>query len=415
MAQRTKLQFKGATVTDGGSVTIVEGLKGDQGNPGPRGPRGETGAITLLGYFSSLSALESAVQSPTVGDAYAVGEGPHQETWAVYVYMLTEFNTYDWMRMGEIADAYQGPPGENFTILGLLDSTDDLPESGEAGDVYAVGSSSSNTLYIWDTTLGTPAWTDIGSLKGPKGDTGPAGEGPAGGTEGQWLTKNSNDEYDFKWIEPPIDSEYSASSTNAMSGGAVAEALQTLLPVGAVYVSSVKDGDTATSPNTTIGFGTWELIGKDFAETDIKQADITLTDYFTKTDDYVSEVTDFRLRRSGRKIRITMKLKVKNKATTNVLASGTTYTMGTFNLSNLGITAFETTDVNNIYGTDNYQTLMHMAMIGEVGSEVPTLQKTRSAGSIAKDKLIYVDISPDISMSDMKTSLCNRFYWRRTA
>ncbi|MDE6456127.1 MAG: hypothetical protein K2L38_09540, partial [Dysosmobacter sp.] len=58
--------------TRNGRVHLTFGLpRGEQGIPGPEGPagprgaRGETGkGLTILGYFDSLGALETAVTSP---------------------------------------------------------------------------------------------------------------------------------------------------------------------------------------------------------------------------------------------------------------------------------------------------------------------------------------------------------------
>jgi len=86
------------------------------------------------------------------------------------------------------ADGAQGPPGvdgqdgadgTSVTILGALDSPDDLPSSGSNGDGYIIN----GDLYVWDGTQ----WNNVGAIQGPQGpqgepgDTGPQGEiGPAG-------------------------------------------------------------------------------------------------------------------------------------------------------------------------------------------------------------------------------------------
>ncbi len=51
--------------------------------------------------------------------------------------------------------------------------------TGSAGDAYAVGSATNNTVYLWDVDTGQ--WTDIGSMQGPQGAQGEPGEqGPQG-------------------------------------------------------------------------------------------------------------------------------------------------------------------------------------------------------------------------------------------
>ncbi len=73
-----------ATVTKGtknGKVNLEFGLpRGEQGIPGPegqtgpRGPQGPAGkGLTILGYYDTTEALETAVTAPVPGDAYGVG------------------------------------------------------------------------------------------------------------------------------------------------------------------------------------------------------------------------------------------------------------------------------------------------------------------------------------------------------
>ena len=73
----------------------------------------------------------------------------------------------------------QGPIGKGLTILGKLNSTSELPKSGETGDAYFVGSELSE-LYIWTGTK----WENMGNIQGPKGDKGIQGiqgeRGPQG-------------------------------------------------------------------------------------------------------------------------------------------------------------------------------------------------------------------------------------------
>lgn len=67
----------------------------------------------------------------------------------------------------------QGEPGEKgetgaaLAIKGTKNSTSDLPKTGQAGDAYMVG----GDLYVWSDT----AWTNVGRVKGEKGDRGDPG------------------------------------------------------------------------------------------------------------------------------------------------------------------------------------------------------------------------------------------------
>jgi len=68
-----------------------------------------------------------------------------------------------------------------------------FPDAPETGDTFTVG----DTTWEWTGVV----WEGFGNVvPGPTGDTGPAGPGVAsGGTEGQFLTKASTDDYDTQW------------------------------------------------------------------------------------------------------------------------------------------------------------------------------------------------------------------------
>ena len=83
-----------------------------------------------------------------------------------------------------------GPAGDSYTVKGLyatLAALQAAHPTGSAGDAWFVGTADSNTVYQWDADKA--AWVNVGALKGPKGDTGPAGakgdtgaQGPQGDT-----------------------------------------------------------------------------------------------------------------------------------------------------------------------------------------------------------------------------------------
>ena len=115
--------------------TLPKGDKGDTGSTGPQGPQGPQGPIGPTG--------QQGIQGPA---------GP------------------------------AGADGRSFSILGRYDTLAELQTAhptGTAGDAYAVGSVSSNTIYIWNED--NSAWQDIGALQGPQGPQGPQGiAGPTG-------------------------------------------------------------------------------------------------------------------------------------------------------------------------------------------------------------------------------------------
>lgn len=110
----------------------AKGAKGDTGSQGPTGPAGPK------------------------GDTGATGaQGPQGE---------------------------KGEDGGSYTVLGIyptlaaLTAAHPAGQAGQAGQAWFVGTAESNTVYQWD--VGKSAWTDVGPLKGPKGDTG--AQGPKG-------------------------------------------------------------------------------------------------------------------------------------------------------------------------------------------------------------------------------------------
>lgn len=146
-----------ASVTNSGTskdavfnFTIPRGATGAQGPQGAQGPKGDTGPTGPTGPQG-----EQGIQGP-IGPT-----GPQGE------------------------QGIQGPAGTSFTVKALyatLTALQTAHPTGNAGDAYAVGTSTSNTVYIWDVDLSQ--WKDIGNIQGPQGiqgEIGPQGEtGPQG-------------------------------------------------------------------------------------------------------------------------------------------------------------------------------------------------------------------------------------------
>ena len=76
----------------------------------------------------------------------------------------------------------KGEDGGSYTVLGIYPTLAALQTehpTGQAGQAWFVGTAESNTVYQWD--VDKAAWTDVGALKGPKGDTGePGAKGDTG-------------------------------------------------------------------------------------------------------------------------------------------------------------------------------------------------------------------------------------------
>ena len=119
----------------------VQGEKGEQGIQGPVGPKGEQGEQGIQG-----------IQGPQ-------GEpGP------------------------------QGPKGDTgsgLNIKGELDSESQLPQEGVSGDAWLIA----GNLYAFVGENGNvesnPKWSNVGSIQGPAGPTGPKGEQGEPGPKGE--------------------------------------------------------------------------------------------------------------------------------------------------------------------------------------------------------------------------------------
>ena len=196
--------------------------RGDKGDEGPEGPQGPSGNdFVILGLYATLADLQTAHPTGSAGDAYAVGdedenttyiwdidqaawvdvgpirgpkgdqgdqgiqgpEGPQGPT-GPYFTPSVDAVTGDisWTNNGGLTnpttvnikgpqgiqgpEGPEGPQGSGLEILDLYATLTDLQTdhpTGTAGDCYAVGSSASNTLYIWSDSQND--WVEIGPLK----------------------------------------------------------------------------------------------------------------------------------------------------------------------------------------------------------------------------------------------------------
>lgn len=141
----------GATFTPSVSASGAISWTNNKGlaNPSPvniKGPKGDTGAgFKVLDYYSTASALASAVTNPSAGDAYGVGTA---EPYDIYIYSPTK----GWVNNGALQGA-KGESGATFTpsvsSAGVLSWTNDKGltnpsavnikgDKGEAGKGFEV-------------------------------------------------------------------------------------------------------------------------------------------------------------------------------------------------------------------------------------------------------------------------------------
>ena len=148
----------------------LKGPKGDKGDPGEKGEPGAKGDKGDPGENGEPGAKGDKGDPGEKGEPGAKGEqgepgptGPQGPT-------------------GPKGDP--GADGSNFTINGLYESLDALKAAhptAEAGDAYAVGTSSDNTIYLYSADAAD--WQNVGKLQGSKGEDGaPGAAGESGAT-----------------------------------------------------------------------------------------------------------------------------------------------------------------------------------------------------------------------------------------
>lgn len=204
VAQRSRLRFMSGTVTDEDGITVITALKGDKGDRGDTGATGATGATgekgatgatgpVLVPEISSEGEISWTIQASGTVPAKRSIRGP-QGVQGIQGVQGPAGATGPQGATGPTgATGPQGPTGPrgadgaSFVVRGIYATLAELKAAhatGEAGDAWAVGTSESNVIYIWDTDAA--GWKSVGALQGPMGPAGPTGatgpQGPTGAT-----------------------------------------------------------------------------------------------------------------------------------------------------------------------------------------------------------------------------------------
>jgi hypothetical protein len=123
------IRFSNSLVTIDGSEIVVHGLVGPAGPTGPDGGIGPAGPVgpsgndfLILGMYSTIEDLQTAIPTGTPGDAWAIGTAG---TNTIYVW-----GDGAWLDIGSI----QGPPG----IQGVPGIQGEIGPEGPAGDTSAL-------------------------------------------------------------------------------------------------------------------------------------------------------------------------------------------------------------------------------------------------------------------------------------
>ena len=192
------------TVKDEDGTTVITALKGDKGDKGDTGATGATGATgekgatgatgpVLVPEISSEGEISWSIQTNATVPARRSIIGP-QGVQGIQGRQGATGATGPQGPAGPTgATGPQGPTGPrgadgaSFIVKGIYATLAALKAAhatGESGDAWAVGTSESNVIYIWDVDVAD--WMSVGALQGPIGPAGPTGatgpQGPTGAT-----------------------------------------------------------------------------------------------------------------------------------------------------------------------------------------------------------------------------------------
>lgn len=148
-----------------------QGAPGTPGAKGDKGDKGDTGAgFKVLGYYGSVSALEAAVTSPNVGDAYGVGTSQPYD-----IYIL-DGTTGAWVNNGPLQGA-KGDKGDKGDAFVYADFTPAQLAAlkGEKGDKGDTGAPGAPGAQGEKGDKGDPGTDGAPGAKGDKGDPGEKG------------------------------------------------------------------------------------------------------------------------------------------------------------------------------------------------------------------------------------------------
>ncbi len=203
-----------------GSLSIVLGLpRGDKGDRGDRGIQGERGFQGEKGdpfvYSDFTPEQLEALRGPQGVQGLTGKTGERGEKGDPFTYddftddQLAALRGPQGMQgdRGEKGDPFRyedftaaqlaalkgakgdkgdtGADGRSFALKGMYASYSALVAAhptGNDGDAYAVGTSSSNTVYIWD--VDDSAWANVGALQGAAGSPGAPGKDGEPGSDG---------------------------------------------------------------------------------------------------------------------------------------------------------------------------------------------------------------------------------------
>lgn len=174
---------------------------------GPQGPRGATGATGAKGGSVRVANIDVKSNSDVAfsalkpADGVQVGDVVIDANGDVYAIASVD-SAGSTAHVGEAVEGVsvkgpQGPKGDagekgadgtSITVKGAVANKNALPVDAAVGDTYVT--SDNGHMWVKTSMSGDAQWTDLGEMKGPKGDrgekgaTGDRGEKGAAGAQG---------------------------------------------------------------------------------------------------------------------------------------------------------------------------------------------------------------------------------------
>lgn len=168
---------------------------------GPQGPKGATGATGAKGGSVRVAGIDVKDNSDVAFSALAPSDGVQVGDVIIDangdVYVVASVNPgASTAHVGTAVDGVtvkgpqglkgdQGPRGDDGTSIAVKGAVADkanLPADAAIGDTYVT--SGDGHMWVKTSATGDRQWTDLGEMKGPKGDKGDAGEKGATGERG---------------------------------------------------------------------------------------------------------------------------------------------------------------------------------------------------------------------------------------
>lgn len=177
--------------------------------------------------------------------------------------------------------------------------------------------------------------------------------------------------------------------------------LDYIYPVGSIYINDNRD-----SPADLFG-GTWTLVKKEFIELSKSYTFGSSGCPFTKTSNVTSGT--IYVVRSGQSLHIRFDI---NAA---VALGDTAVSLGTLNWSALGITSPFASVIGNLGYGDEANAACFITITTDGAMKVGDVLPKTDGGTIAAGNTIYFPFEVVIDSTNMVSSHCDKFYWKRTA